>query len=568
MKRYVPAFALVLAWAFAACSNLTGGGSEDSASTYSVTYNGNGSTGGSAPVDSTKYAAGATVTVLANTGSLAKTGFVFGGWNAAADGSGTSYLPAATFIMGKANVTLYAKWTSATTPSYTVTYNGNGNTGGSVPVDGNLYQAGQLVTVLGNSGSLVRSGYVFDGWNALADGTGSGYVAGQTFSMGGANAALFAKWAASAGLDASFNPGTGTTGPYTYNGKIWALAVQNDGKILIGGYFDTYNGTTINHIARLNADGTLDTSFNSGGSGADGYVYSMALQSDGKILIGGQFTGYNGTSVSAVIRLTSSGELDTSFQYLKDSTHGTDASGTVCAIAVQSDGKVLIGGSFSSYDGTEVHNLARLKSDGTLDTSFSNGLGTGTDGCVWTLAVQSDGKILIGGDFGNYNSTSMNRLARVNADGTLDSAFSPGIVPTSGVYSVGLQSDGKILLGGGFTQIGATVINRIARLNTDGTIDSAFTPGGGADGTVWSLLLQSDGKILIAGDFAACDGTARGRVARLNADGTLDGLFNPASGADAQVRKMALQSDGRLLLAGEFTTYNGTGRSHVARIFD
>src|SRR5208282_2326701 len=105
--------------------------------TYTVTYSANGATVGAVPVDSGKYTTGATVTVLANTGNLVNTGYTFAGWNAAANGSGTSYAPGGTFAMGSANVTLYAQWTAL--PTYTVAYNANGATGGAVPVDSGKY---------------------------------------------------------------------------------------------------------------------------------------------------------------------------------------------------------------------------------------------------------------------------------------------------------------------------------------------------------------------------------------------------------------------------------------------
>ncbi|MEW5816362.1 MAG: InlB B-repeat-containing protein, partial [Spirochaetota bacterium] len=160
--------------------------------TYTVTYNGNGHTSGTVPTDSTNYEQGQTVTVLGNPGNLVKTGYTFAGWNTAADGSGTTYTQGATFTMGTASVTLYAKWT--TNPTYTVTYNGNLSTGGSVPTDTTNYEQGQTVTVLGNTGSLVKTGYTFNGWNTAADGSGTTYGQGQTFAMGTANVILYAKW--------------------------------------------------------------------------------------------------------------------------------------------------------------------------------------------------------------------------------------------------------------------------------------------------------------------------------------------------------------------------------------
>jgi len=177
----------------AACG---GGGGDDSstvtATTYTVTYDGNGYTGGSVPVDVTNYEQGQTVTIYGNTGALVKAGYSFTGWNTQANGNGTTYTQAQTFVMGVENVTLYAKWT--VNPTYTVTYDGNVGDSGSVPVDSTNYEQGQAVTVLGNPGGLVKSGYVFAGWNTLADGSGTNYGASATFMMAAANVTLYAKW--------------------------------------------------------------------------------------------------------------------------------------------------------------------------------------------------------------------------------------------------------------------------------------------------------------------------------------------------------------------------------------
>ena len=157
---------------------------------YTVTYFGNGSDGGSVPIDGSSYASGSTVTVLGN-GTLVYTGYVFTGWNTAADGSGTAYSAGNTFIIN-ANTNLYAQW-SPDESSYTVTYFGNGSDGGSVPVDGSSpYVFNATVTVLGN-GTLVRSGYIFSRWNTVADNTGTAYLAGNTFTIN-ASTTLYAQW--------------------------------------------------------------------------------------------------------------------------------------------------------------------------------------------------------------------------------------------------------------------------------------------------------------------------------------------------------------------------------------
>ncbi|OPH52193.1 hypothetical protein BC351_33205 [Paenibacillus ferrarius] len=181
--------------------------------TYTVTYNGNGNSGGSAPTDSDSYAQGVTISVYGNTGNLVKTGYTFVGWNTQADGNGTTYTTGTTFSMATANVTLYAKWTANPTanPTYTVTYNGNGNSGGSAPTDSDSYAQGVTISVYGNTGNLVKTGYTFVGWNTQADGNGTTYTTGTTFSMATANVTLYAKWTA--------NPTANPTYTVTYNGN-------------------------------------------------------------------------------------------------------------------------------------------------------------------------------------------------------------------------------------------------------------------------------------------------------------------------------------------------------------
>jgi len=164
--------------------------------TFRVTYDGNGGTGGAVPSDTTAYLTGATVTVAGNTGGLAKSGATFAGWNSQADGTGTAYATAATLTIAT-NLTLYAVWT--TLPTYRVTYDGNGSTGGSVPSDANAYLTGATVTVVGNSGSLAKTYFAFNGWNTAADGTGTAYAVGSTFTIAGANVTLYAVWTAATG---------------------------------------------------------------------------------------------------------------------------------------------------------------------------------------------------------------------------------------------------------------------------------------------------------------------------------------------------------------------------------
>ncbi|WP_238919050.1 InlB B-repeat-containing protein, partial [Clostridium sp. YIM B02555] len=209
--------------------------------TYTVTYDGNGNTGGTVPTDSTSYTGGQTVTAASNSGSLVKTGYTFAGWNTAANGSGTDYAAGSGTFSIVANTTLYAKWTAVPT-TYTVTYDGNGNTGGTVPTDSASYTSGQTVTAAANSGSLVKTGYTFAGWNTLANGSGTDYAAGSgTFSIA-ANTTLYAKWTPVPTTYAVTYDGNGNTGgtvptdSASYTSGQTVTAASNSGSLIKTGY--------------------------------------------------------------------------------------------------------------------------------------------------------------------------------------------------------------------------------------------------------------------------------------------------------------------------------------------
>lgn len=354
-------------------------------------------------------------------------------------------------------------------------------------------------------------------------------------------------------LDPSFNPGTGA------NDIVMTTVLQPDGNILIGGAFTNYDATSQNRIARLRVDGSLDDTFYTG-VGANGLVSFIIPQPDGKILIGGQFSSFNGIGQNNIARLDADGTIDTSFN------PGTGADYWVTSAALQPDGKLLIGGWFYYYNGIERNRIARINGDGSIDTSFDPG--TGIDSWSWINAIvlQPDGKVLIAGEFTTYNGIERNRIARLNPDGSLDTSFDPGNGPSEVVKSILLQPDGKILIGGLFSNYNGTARNRIARLNPDGSLDTSFNPGAGANSSVVTIDVQVDGKILIGGDFFSYDGEARNFVARLNTDGTLDDSFNPGTGANYNVWSIRVQPDNKILIGGYFSTFNAIRRNRIARL--
>ena len=344
----------------------------------------------------------------------------------------------------------------------------------------------------------------------------------------------------------AFNPGA--------DGAVWAMAVQTDGKILVGGTFGTLGGQPRSYFARLSADGTLDSGFN---PAANAKVECLAIQPDGKILAGGYFTTLAGQTRCHIARLNADGTLDNGFN--AGASCWWEAG--VYALLVQTDGKILVGGPFGDVlDGQTRSDLGRLNPDGTLDMGFNPSVG----GAVYSPALQPDGKILVGGSFSSLAGQSRSNIGRLNPDGTLDATFNPG---TDGqVYCFAVQADGKILVAGKFTTLGGQPRNCIGRLSAEGWVDLSFNPGNGAvfDAGVISLIVQADGRILVGGSFSSLGGQPRTNLARLNADGTLDTTFN--AGADQQLTSLAMQPDGKILVGGNFTTLGGEPRNCIGRL--
>ena len=231
----------------------------------------------------------------------------------------------------------------------------------------------------------------------------------------------------------------------------------------LGGPFTSVGGTARNRIARLNNDGNLDTGFN---PNANSEVRTVAVQADGKILLGGSFTSVGGVARNRIARLNGNGSLDPEFY--------PNANSEVYSIAVQADEKILLGGPFTSINKMTRHRIARLNSDGSLDTGFNPDAGGSGSTLVASVAVQADGKILLGGFFTSVGGMTRNNIARLNSDGSVDNGFDPNT--NNVVYSAPVQADGKILPGGFFTSVGGTPRNRFARLNNDNAPQSLSAP--------------------------------------------------------------------------------------------
>jgi uncharacterized delta-60 repeat protein len=433
------------------------------------------------------------------------------------------------------------------------------------------------------------------------------------------SAITFRAWDMSSGATGDYtvitNPGTGTSGfsaatdsasltvtavndaptfaPVAGSGKLLvpvgsssdsgqSMVVQPDGKILVAGYSNN-SGNNDFSLIRLNGDGSLDTSFDSDGKlivpvGSIGDVgRSVTVQPDGKILVSGYaFTG--GFAAFSLIRLNGDGSLDTSFDGDGKLIVPVGSTDDGRSVTVQPDGKILVAG--YSFNGTDNDfSLIRLNLDGTLDTSFDGDgklmvpVGGGGDN-GYSVTVQPDGKILVAGY--SFNGTNNDfSLIRLNADGTLDTSFDGDgklIVPVGSSddvgYSVTLQPDGKILVAG-YSSNGTNPDFSLIRLNADGSFDTTFdidgkliVPVGSSTDSGQSMVIQPDGKILVAG-FSLNGGKYGFSLIRLNADGSLDTSFDgdgklivEFGGISDYGYSISLQPDGKILVAG--ASYNGS----------
>jgi uncharacterized repeat protein (TIGR01451 family)/uncharacterized delta-60 repeat protein len=364
--------------------------------------------------------------------------------------------------------------------------------------------------------------------------------------------------------DTAIDPNAG------FNGDVFALALQTNNMILVAGDFTQADSIDRNRLARLNPDGTLDTTFSSSGIGwgANAAVRSMVVQSDGRILIGGFFTNINGVVNNHIARLNYNGALDSLFN------PGAGADNTVFTLAETfvGDGtrRLFVGGAFLNFKGIPRAGIARLSDDGNVDASWNPGIGA--NGAVFAVVPYPtnsvrNGQVLIGGDFTTVGGFGRAHIARLNANGTVDTSFNPTSGADDSVRAIMLQPDERILIGGLFTNVNGVARSHIARLNANGTTDTSFIPGPGASDSVLAITLQADNKILLGGQFSFANGVTRHRITRMNTDGTVDPTINFGLGADSFVGSLVVQPDDKILVGGGFTQYDGQPHSRFVRIY-
>ncbi|HYG36865.1 MAG TPA: hypothetical protein VEC99_18880, partial [Clostridia bacterium] len=352
-------------------------------------------------------------------------------------------------------------------------------------------------------------------------------------------------------LDAGFRAEIGS-GSY-----VQAIALQPDGKVVVGGRLKSADGAARAPLARLNPDGSLDSEFNVD-MASTAEVSFILLQSDGRVLIAGNFQTVSGVARSRVARLESDGRLDLTFD------PGTGPDNEVRAVALQNDGKILLGGSFTNVNRVLRQYVARLNPDGSLDMDFAPVVQKQWGAQVYAFVVQPDGKILVCGDFSQINGIIRPGIVRLLEDGNVDLGFEAAGGACAYVRSALVQPDGKILIGARFTNGSG----RLARLWPDGRLDEGFTTNRvlSAYPTFHSLLRQPDGKLIVGGWLGDIDGNPHENLARLTPEGDLDYGFGYHPGSGKVVSCIALQPNGQLLAGGSFSAFDGALCPPIVRV--
>ena len=400
--------------------------------------------------------------------------------------------------------------------------------------------------------------------------------------VGGSFTKGIARLAADGSADPTFTPGTGISG------TIQAIQIQPSGKIMIGGSFSSFNGVSRNNLCRLHANGVVDTSFGSLGSGPGSTVYDIEPGPDDQVFVAGSFYNFNGLNRDYLALISANGIPDPGFI--------PDISSTVYSVARLADGRIMIGGDFTSIEGITRQRIALLHADGKPDTTFDSS--SGASGSVRKIRKLADDRCLLGGSFNTVATVASKNLAKIAAPGMASR-------PAIGVISHRSAEAGTVirLLGSRlsnvtsvefagsvpalFTHVSETEItitvptgalSGVLTVKSSygdavsaspfyplpvpaGTLDPSFDTGTGASSSVHALAEDSAGRIIIAGDFSSVNGLNKSAIARLNPDGSVDATFSPPA-SSSYLRAIALQPDGKILVGGSSVG----GKSGIARL--
>lgn len=346
-----------------------------------------------------------------------------------------------------------------------------------------------------------------------------------------------------------------------FNGSIMGFDIQDDGKIVTGGVYTSIDGTTTNRIVRLNTNGTVDNTFVTG-TGFDSWVFDVKVLGTDRILFTGSFTTYQDAAMKALVALKADGSVDATF-----SGNGKLTSGLAQSMATQSDGSILLTGSLNTFDGnSSIENIIRLTTAGALDGTFTPG--TGPNGSVTLMKINNANEIIILGEsITSYNGQARNGVAILNSDGSLKATAVTPLYVAATTQKIQKQGTDKILVGHSGDYLNGVASDGFERLNLDGSVDATFN-GGPINNQVNDIIIDQNDNIVIGGPFTSYNSVSVGNIARLSANGTLDATFNTNTGTgfNGTVTVIEEQPDGKLIVGGSFTAFNGTNIKSLARL--
>lgn len=435
----------------------------------------------------------------------------------------------------------------------------------AVDGSGNVFAGGKFTTIGGQTRSNIAklsgtgTGAANASWNAVTSGevvalgvdsSGNVYAGGSFATMGLQLRSNIAKLAGSGSgaADVNWNPSA--------NGPVHALAVDSSGNVYAGGQFITLGGQQHLGLGQVSANGTTSPAMTDAEASVFG-VTVTAAQPGGGIIVGGSFLKANQQPRGNLLRLNADGTLDSSWN--------PSANKDVQALAVDSNGDVYAGGLFSSMSGQARGGIAKLSGTGTgaVDANWNPAANNG----VSVLAVDGSGNVYAAGTFTSIGGQPRFHLAKLSATGTgvVDPSWNPS--PNANVYSIATDSSGNVYVGGFFFTLGGQSRRHIAKLSGSGTgaADATWNPS--PNNEVDALAVDSNGDVYAGGPFATIGGQSRIGIAKLSGLGTgaADPAWNPS--ANSPVTDLAVDSGGNIYAGGKFTTIGGQSRRFVARLF-
>ncbi|MCC6702442.1 MAG: T9SS type A sorting domain-containing protein [Fluviicola sp.] len=353
----------------------------------------------------------------------------------------------------------------------------------------------------------------------------------------------------------------------TSSSWIANLHLQENGKILLYGSFNEFNSNPCNRLIRLNTNGTLDSTFNSNITNA--FIYKCISQIDGKIILAGNFDGNSSPNSFKLFRLLETGEIDTTFV---ENDLGNNA--FIFDIKTQTTGKLIVAGKFSNYMGVTTGGIIRLNEDGTIDNSFTLNTSNFTKN-IKKIELLSDDSFYAVGDFNNFSNQAQQCIVKLSADGLLDPYlnidydFNPEVNNVSAIVNdIVVLPNGNLICVGLFNLYKGVAVKNMISLFPNGDLNVEFLPYTGSNGFVNCIKTDALNRIIVGGEFTMYNNVRTGALFRLNENGTLDTTFQIGIGPNGYIKSIQIQYDGKIVVAGNFSNFNGINRNGIVRLLE